>query len=509
VKEIYNKLVNTFNKNSLFSILLIGIFLRLLSAFFSKGYGMHDDHFVIIEVAQGWIDGLNIGGNIPVPGTIDKSFGSLFYTGIHYYLFKLLHYFNINDPQCKMLVVRIIHAFYSLLTIYFGFKITKKLSNVETAKKVGIVLAILWIMPILSVRNLVETFCIPMLLGGSYFLIKGNESETRFSSYLLAGILWGLAFSTRFQTIFFTGGVGLVLLFQKKWKETLFISLGMFIPVLIINGIVEGPVIGGVYFSKVINYVQYNIINKNNFNPQPWYNYFLLILGIVLPPASLILVPAIFNNWKKYIILLFPLVLFFLFHSYFPNKQERFILPVVPYFIILGFIGLDNWNLKEKYKKSIANIFKISFFINLILLFATVTMYSKRSRVESMYAIYNRGKLNEIIVENLEHKDGFQLPFFYCGQWPHITYFTKNDDSTFVKNRLTELSSINFPEYIFFVNAKNLDERIKNMKAFFPSLQFENIIEPSFMDIVFHKLNPVNKNEEIFIYKILKRNGVK
>ena len=504
MSNIYQNFKSLLNEKPLASAIFIGLFFRLLAAFFSKGYGMHDDHFVIIEIAQGFVDGLDIGKNLPVEGEADVSFGSLFYTGLHYLFFKFLQYIGIFDPQFKMLIVRIVHAFYSLLTIYFGYKITRHISTNEVANKVAFTLAIMWIMPVLAVRNLVETFCIPMLLGGSYLVLKGTEQNKKFYLFFIAGVLWGFAFSIRFQTFFFTGGAGLVLLFQAKWKETIYLALGMFVPILIIHGIIEGPLIGGVFFIKIINYVQYNIINQNNFNPQPWYNYILLVFGIILPPASVFLLPAVFINWKKNILLLIPLFIFFIFHSYFPNKQERFILPVVPYIIILGMVGLDAWKKKEKYKRLISNTFKFAYILNFILLMTTVTMYSKRSRVESMYFLYNKEKLNEIVVENLEYEDGFQLPLYYCGQWPHITYLTKRDDSLFVENRLKQLSSESLPDYFFFVNSKNLKQRVENIKMKFPHIKFERRIEPSFMDIVFQKLNPINKNEEIFIYKNMK-----
>ena len=66
-----------------------------------------------------------------------------------------------------------------------------------------------------------------------------------------------------------------------------------------------------------------------------------------------------FKNWKKEPLLFWPTFLFFAFHTYFPNKQERFILPVIPMIIIAGFIGAHQivskyeWNSKKWFKNAI------------------------------------------------------------------------------------------------------------------------------------------------------------
>ena len=47
------------NYTPLQQLLFIGLILRLVSVFFSKGFGWHDDHFLIIESSQNWADGFD------------------------------------------------------------------------------------------------------------------------------------------------------------------------------------------------------------------------------------------------------------------------------------------------------------------------------------------------------------------------------------------------------------------------------------------------------------------
>ncbi len=124
---LMKSIIRKYWQNNTFSaIMIIAIILRLLAAIFSKGYAMSDDHFVVIHVAQRWVDGFNDWFNR------DHLSGfSLVYTGFHYLLFYCLKLIDITDPTIKMYIVRLIHAAYSLLTVYFGYKIALKISNLS------------------------------------------------------------------------------------------------------------------------------------------------------------------------------------------------------------------------------------------------------------------------------------------------------------------------------------------------------------------------------------------
>ena len=127
-----NVLRQYWKEKPLLSLLIIGLIVRCVAAIFSKGWGMHDDHFLIIEAAQSWVDGddynkwLSSSSDIP-------SGHSFFYTGLHYYLFRFLEAIGVDSPQTKMYVVRFLHAFYSLSIIYFGYKIAKRVASEKVA----------------------------------------------------------------------------------------------------------------------------------------------------------------------------------------------------------------------------------------------------------------------------------------------------------------------------------------------------------------------------------------
>src|SRR5581483_9417377 len=204
-------------KRPLTVILFLGFFFRLLAFIFSKGFGMWDDHYLIIESSQSWADGYDYDNWLPFSGATHPDGHSLFYPGLHFLLFKYLKWRGLIDPQMKMYIVRALNALWSLLAISAGFKITKHFAGDKVAKQAGLMLSILWFMPMLSVRDLVEMFCIPALMLSTWLLVD-PERHDRMKSYILAGVFAGIAFDTRFQSSLFIAPLGLIVLLQRKWK---------------------------------------------------------------------------------------------------------------------------------------------------------------------------------------------------------------------------------------------------------------------------------------------------
>jgi hypothetical protein len=212
------RLLILYRQHPLTVILLTGLFFRLLAVIFSKGFGMHDDHFLVIEAAQSFADGKDYNRWLPWnrPG-MQPSAHSWFYVGLHYFLFEFLNLTGPVDPHGKMYIVRFIHAVYSLLIVLLGFRIAYKLGGETAAKRTGWLLAILWFLPGMSVRNLVEMVCIPPLMAGIwYIMLSETKKKDRFAMW--AGVFLGLAIGIRFQSMFFAVGAGLYLLIKKEWK---------------------------------------------------------------------------------------------------------------------------------------------------------------------------------------------------------------------------------------------------------------------------------------------------
>ena len=188
-------------------MLLAGI-MRLLAAVFSRGYAMSDDHFAVIHIAQRWLNGYKNWFAEGHPAGF-----SIVYPGLHFILFYILKMMGIVNPEIKMLIVRLLHAGYSLLTVYFGYKITLRLSNRHTANMAGLLLAVFFVMK-----------------------TRGNNIP---KYWISAGLLFGVAFAFRYQSILIPAGIALVLLYRKEWRSAALFVSGLSAGLFLLQGIVD------------------------------------------------------------------------------------------------------------------------------------------------------------------------------------------------------------------------------------------------------------------------------
>ena len=93
----------TWDEQPLTIIMALAILFRLLAAIFAKGWGMFDDHYIVIESAQSWVDGHDYNNWLPwSAGNAGPTAHNLFYPGINFLFFSLMKLLHIHDPQLKM-----------------------------------------------------------------------------------------------------------------------------------------------------------------------------------------------------------------------------------------------------------------------------------------------------------------------------------------------------------------------------------------------------------------------
>lgn len=485
----------------LLALTLIAIIPRIVAAIFSKGYFAHDDHFLVIEAAGSWVDGFDYNNWLPwnqgpEPHPTGHSF---FYVGLHYLLFVALKAVGIEDPQATMVVVRLLHAAWSLVVVRLGYRIAEQLSDKEIAWRTGLFLALFYFMPFLSVRDLVEVACIPFLMLGCWQLVRGTDGpNTRHA--LMAGIWIGMAMNIRFQTLFFAAGPGLALLLQRKWTNAVYYAIGLAIPLIVFQSAID------IYlwqrpFAELAEYVLYNLANTTTYFDQPWYNYLLLLLGIFIPLFSVAVFFGFFRNPRP-LLLWLPVIVFLTAHSYFPNKQERFLLPVVPLFFVLGYVSWEKWRLASRWwqRHTLAwrRLQTITWSINTAALLLLCSSYSKRSRVEAMTSLLNLTDVVGIVIEDTHDRTAPMPPLFYGKQWAaRIEPWT--DPEASLAERFDALPADSRPNYVFFIGEEDIQRRIRGVTAAMGPLQQVGRAEPGVLDRLVHWLNPVNRNEVIII----------
>jgi hypothetical protein len=488
-----------YEKYPLPTILGLGLLFRLIAAVYSKGYAFTDDHYFVIEEAMSWLVRLNPNDNpwFPQVNTSERLAHGSLYTYLHYLWLSGYQKLGWTDPMKTMLSIRVIHACYSLSVIYLGFKITQILGNKKQALKVAWILSIAWFMPFLSVRNLVEMVCILPLLWMTYLSIKPTS---RNSPHFWAGILASMAFAFRFQTILFTGAIGLVFLFQKEWKKALFTLVGFSIGTLLLLGFLDYQLFK-VPFHEITSYITYNATHAHEYPNGPWYQYVLLLLGLFPLFLGGSFLTAIFFKGKKWLLLWVPFLVFLVFHSYFPNKQERFILPVVPVFIMIGVLSwdaiLDSKN--ERWKAFDQLSVRLFAFLNLPLLLLLSVASTKTAKMDAMYRLSKQPNLHHFAIEST-HKDYMEfMPQFYGNFWkPYQHILPQCNAECFFDS--VSLGRHPFPNYILFFDTQQLQQRVKALKKVVP-IEYVETIESSWLDQLVPKINPLVHHQTIQIWK--------
>lgn len=480
----------------------IAVVPRLVAAIFSQGYFAHDDHFLVIEAAGSWAAGHDYNYWLPWNQGADPrpSGHSFFYVGLHYLLFVALKFVGLTDPKAQMVVVRLLHALWSLVVVRTGYRIALRLSDPAIAWRTGLLLALFCFMPFLAVRNLVETACIPFLMLGAWWLVRRPEGPTR-SELLIAGVWIGLAANVRFQTLFFAAGPGLALLLQRQWRGALVYGLGVVLPMVVLQGGID-LFLWKRPFAELAEYVGYNMLHTTTYFDQPWYNYLLLLLGIYLPFLGVAVVFGFFRRWQP-LILWLPVALFLAFHSYFPNKQERFILPIVPLFLVLGYVSWEQWRLASAWWQRHTALWnghwRVFWVLNTIVLAVLCVSYSKRSRVEALYALRAERPIQGLVVEDTAEGEAPMPPLYYLGQWD-VNVEPWTDPEADLGAHLDRYTT-GRPDVVLFIGGQDLERRMAQATAAMGPLHLVAVAQPGLVDRLVHWINPVNRNETITVMR--------
>ena len=451
-------------QNLFFLILCLAFLLRLVAVFLAKGYVAHDDHFIPVETAYLWLSN-------QADFFSDKggAWRNQLYTLIHYGLLFFLQKISIQEPQNQMLVIRFLHALYSLLGIIYGYLLAKKMSNEKTALFIALLLACFWPLPYVSVHSLVEAVCAPLIIMFFYYLFLADTERLKIF-FIFAGLFFALAMTIRFQVFIMGVVVGISFILQKKFSNALWLFFSTFGFLCVFMGILD-TISYGYPFASFIQYSFYNL-QASAAVTQPWYFYLVFLLIIFIFPTSILFFIGFIKSAKKYPIYIISSFSFFFLHSIFSNKQERFIIPFV--FLLLIF-GSLNWGFNKKnpiWKKKLYKILWGWFWvINILFLFVSLPTSPKKTLIDALDYLAKRPDLQEAYI--LSPEERFYLPKFYFRNNAKVWINTSLDEDS-KKEQILKDSKIN---YFLFLGEKPskqetakiealLNKKIKNEKVF-------------------------------------------
>jgi hypothetical protein len=474
---------------------LLGGLLRLAAAFGSPGFAFHDDHFEVVEIAQGWLDG----GRDWLGQT--GSWRSLVYPGLHWLAFRILQGVGIDDPQAKMLVVRLLHAAWSLVGLIYGVRLAQAVGGPRGARWAGPLLACFWLAPFTAVRDLAEVVCQPPLLAGLWLAVREPGSR-RPGDLFRAGLWFGLAFTFRFQTAILPVALGVVLLAQRRPGEMLALAGGTAVSAALLQG--GSDWLGyGRPFSSVLAYVAFNSDPANiaHFPRGPWHQYLGTLAGLLVPPTSLLLLLGFLRTARTAPRVFWPTLAFLVLHSAYPGKQERFLLPVLPALLVLGSVGAaslpEAWAVLRRHPRVWRGLWGWFWAVNLSLLVLFTVNFPKRALVAPLSFLHGRGDVRALLVDKSQGGPPY-VPRFYLGRPVPVILL---EPGTTPDQLEAALARGPRPNYVVIEGDQDLELREARLRRLFPRLELLASFEPGLVDRLLRRMNPrfnVNLNARVY-----------
>jgi hypothetical protein len=472
--------------------------LRLVAALASRGFAFSDDHYEVVAVAQGWLDG----GRewLGHPG----AWRSLLYPGLHWAVFGALQAAGVADPQAKMLVVRLLHGAWSLLTVVYGYRLAGALAGPGAARLAGLLLAAFWYAPFIGVRDLAEVVCQPPLVATLWLAVR-RPGGPHPRDLLAAGLWSGLAFALRFQAAIVPAALGGVLLVRREARSALALAAGFALAATALQG--GSDWLGyGRPFSSLLAYVAFNADPRNvaQFPRGPWYQYLGTLAGVLIPPTSVLLLYGAARAARRAPQVLWPTLAFLVLHSAYPGKQERFLLPVLPLVLVLVAIGAEVLAAEsawvQRHRRVVRGLWTWFWAVNALLLVVFTTYYPKAARIEPLAFLHRQPDVRAVVVAPGEREPP-RAPVFYLGK-PVPVYLWPAGAS--VEDLAAQLRGGGaWPSYLLLSDDAHREERLAALGRLFPHLELVRSFRPSPLDWLLWRMNPRhNVNLTTRLYRI-------
>lgn len=475
------RLIRFFRSKSLgthFKIaLVLGLFFRLLSAYFVYGPQALDDYKHGVWPAYQFFAGLPL--NLPQYRS--------------HLLVWLLSFFlqvgNIFGAQSALSQVRVMYvglAFVSLIGIWGTYLYVSQFRSKVFAPLAIYLMAIYPLMPFISTRAFGEAVALPLVvLGFALIEIARNSTRDGGTDAFLGFICLGLATLFRFQAglLFVTAGV--MILLARRWRLVWaglaagILTLGLQIGIDFLSG--KG------FLGTLISYLAANEGGAAKYGMSPWYNTWLLILGLSLFPFSLVFLPRIKILWARHKTILVSMLVFVLAHSLVPHKEERFMYPIVGLELILL---AAVWSFSRDLKWVKRLYFRVFVFVLVLLLPIASLVNSQEGEIEPpALAEQQLGSVLYLDNDSLFSQSRFK---FYFLRTPSVLQEVLPEQLTitYAESALADHPDLNGVE--FLSSDPSSFERLKEIS----SLQTQNLncgptqTAGSVIDRLLYRLNP-------------------
>lgn len=270
-------------------------------------------------------------------------------------------------PSAIVFFSRLLSLAFSLASICLVYLIAGKYFNRQIAFFSSILFSFSSVFFFFTFRVYTEIPAVFFSLFALYLLIHHKP--------LLSGVFIGLAFLTKFPAGIFLVAFVLPLLLKKDIRSSAFIIAGFFIP--LVPYFVFNHFMYGSFFFPLIqaSRIIRQVVGCNILRPQPWFFYIVQILKDNLLNVFAVLGLVIIFK-REDCTLLLSFLLPFLYFTYLPCRDVRYLILFIPFVSIFSAVGLVHIHSKFKFK----SVF--TFFVVFFSLFSAIDYYES-DRYES------------------------------------------------------------------------------------------------------------------------------
>jgi glycosyl transferase family 22 (putative mannosyltransferase) len=475
-----------FARHPLLWVILTGATLRLMAAMFSRGFLAADDHHVLVVAA----DSLASGFALPVGYK-----RSLLYPLTVSLIMTVSRAVGITSPDAEMLVVRLVHAAYSLLGIALVYRILDRTSSRDSAVLGGLLMATFFPIPVTSVHQLEEAVCQVPLLSGCWWLLRAENSSGNQRWSVLSGVAVGVALILRLQLLSFIAPLFLLVWYRRPRDIAAYWTAGLLL-VLVAQGAANAIVNGQWWFSFSRYYgvlfvaPQKVVLESGGYPSGPVWRYALTLLGVFVPPFSLLALAAMVRGGWRIPLLGIPTLGFLVAHSLIANKQERFLLPVLPLLVLLaaaGFPEVRAWFTRRGGALAYRTLWIYFGVIDAALLGVTVFSFGKKDRVAPLVYVERQHDAKGVIIAQFSQT--FTVPLYYLGRprpevlilQPRDTVDTRGDNGKPARRLVN---------YIVLYSDHIASDSAALARLLEKPLYPMTTVQPSLTDWLAHRLNP-------------------
>lgn len=347
------RFVSWFVAHPLLGSVLLAIIWRGLAAFSGIGWFAMDDYSYVIRPAAAWLqDPLAL---------FPSSYRSLFFPKLFSLLLSFAQSLGATTPARQLQVAYMGLGLWNVLGVPAAYILGDFFS-----KRAATIAALLWagfvLMPYLASRALIEVVAM-VPLAWAFVCFQLGQKDTRLgqlSWFFLGGIAFGLAAMFRFQVGVMGFGIIAVLSWNlwktppktpylEKWAPMLGLTAAGIL-MLSVQGALDMGV-GRPFLSTIWHYFTFNVAYSSKFGVSSGWNYIFQLLAYTIPPTTLFLIRPMWKAAFRMPLLSLCLAIFVIAHALVPHKEDRFLFPILPLWLMWVAVGLAELNIEYKWQR--------------------------------------------------------------------------------------------------------------------------------------------------------------